>query len=129
MSFELLTILKRLQILKQEWQKSSAGTMQTDGKNMVWFGVIERKLAKLSKTILLLTVLHLNYFMFYPLFSSVMVAIRRLQEIQLWLYQDGLRQHNGCERCPLAAGCGLTLLNPEWPPIPLPLPLPASIYL
>jgi hypothetical protein len=37
-------------ILKQEWQKSPAGTKQTDGKNLVWFGEIERKLAKLSKT-------------------------------------------------------------------------------
>jgi hypothetical protein len=37
-------------ILKQEWQKSPAGTRQTDGKNLVWFGEIERKLAKLSKT-------------------------------------------------------------------------------
>jgi hypothetical protein len=48
--------------LKQEWQKSSAGTGQTDGKNLVWFGEIKRKLAKLSKTTLL-TVLPLNYFM------------------------------------------------------------------
>jgi hypothetical protein len=31
------------------------------GKNLVWFGEIERKLAKLSMTILL-TVLPLNYF-------------------------------------------------------------------
>jgi hypothetical protein len=36
--------------LKQEWQKSPTGTRQTDGKNMVWFGEIEGKLAKLSKT-------------------------------------------------------------------------------
>ncbi len=36
----------RLQRLKQEWQKSTAGT----NKNKVWFGEIERKLAKLSKT-------------------------------------------------------------------------------
>jgi hypothetical protein len=35
---------------KQEWQKSPAGTRQTDGKNLVWFGEIERKLTKLSKT-------------------------------------------------------------------------------
>jgi hypothetical protein len=39
----------RLQKLKQEWQKSPAGTRQTDGKNLVWSGEIERKLAKLSK--------------------------------------------------------------------------------
>jgi hypothetical protein len=36
--------------LKHECQKSPAGTGQTDDKNMVWFGEIERKLAKLSKT-------------------------------------------------------------------------------
>jgi hypothetical protein len=36
--------------LKQEWQESPAGTWQTDGKNLVWFGELERKLAKLSKT-------------------------------------------------------------------------------
>jgi hypothetical protein len=30
--------------------KSHAGTRQTDRKNLVWFGEIERKLAKLSKT-------------------------------------------------------------------------------
>jgi hypothetical protein len=34
--------------LTQEWQKSPTGTRQTDGKNMIWFGEIERKLAKLS---------------------------------------------------------------------------------
>jgi hypothetical protein len=56
----LITFLKTLQILKQEWQKkSSPGTRQTDGKNLVWFGEIERKLAKLSMP----NVLPLNYFM------------------------------------------------------------------
>jgi hypothetical protein len=29
-------------------EKSSTGTSQTGGKNWVWFGEIERKLAKLS---------------------------------------------------------------------------------
>jgi hypothetical protein len=48
--YKLITFLKRPQRLKQEWQKSPAGTRQTDGKNLVWFGEIERKLAKLSKT-------------------------------------------------------------------------------
>jgi hypothetical protein len=48
--YKFITFLKRLQRLKQEWQKSPAGTWQTDGKNLVWFGEIERKLAKLSKT-------------------------------------------------------------------------------
>jgi hypothetical protein len=36
--------------LEQEWQKSPAGAKQADGKNLVWFGEIEKKLAKLSKT-------------------------------------------------------------------------------
>jgi hypothetical protein len=35
---------------KQERQKCPAGTRQTVGKTGVWFGEIERKLAKLSKT-------------------------------------------------------------------------------
>jgi hypothetical protein len=41
---ELITFSKRLQRLKQEWQKSPAGTRQTDGKNLIWFGEIERLL-------------------------------------------------------------------------------------
>ncbi len=36
-----------LQRFKQEWKESPAGTRQTDGKHMVWFGELERKLAKL----------------------------------------------------------------------------------
>ncbi len=47
---KLLTFLKRLQRLKQEWQKIPARTRQTNGKNMVWFREIERKLVILSKT-------------------------------------------------------------------------------
>jgi hypothetical protein len=47
---KLLTFIMRLQRQKQEWQKSPAGTRQTYGKNMVWFGEIERNLAKLPKT-------------------------------------------------------------------------------
>ncbi len=43
---------RRLQKMKQEWQKSPAGTRQTDGKKLVWFGEEERKIAKLSKTTL-----------------------------------------------------------------------------
>jgi hypothetical protein len=49
-SIQVDNLLKRLQRLKQEWQKSPAGTRQTDTKNLVWSGEIERKLAKLSKT-------------------------------------------------------------------------------
>jgi hypothetical protein len=33
-------------------EKSSSGTRQKDGKNLVWLGEIERKLAKLSMPIL-----------------------------------------------------------------------------
>jgi hypothetical protein len=47
---KFVCLLKRLQTLKQEWQKSPAGSRQTYGKSYVWFGEIERKLAKLSKT-------------------------------------------------------------------------------
>jgi hypothetical protein len=43
-------------------EKSCPGTRQTDGKNLVWFGEIERKLAKLSIPTFF-TVLPLNYFM------------------------------------------------------------------
>jgi hypothetical protein len=45
-----------------EWQKSLAGNRQTDGKNMVWFGEIEKKYPNYQR-LLLLTVLPLNYFM------------------------------------------------------------------
>jgi hypothetical protein len=45
----VLTVLTE-QKLKQEWQNSPTGTRQTDSKNLDWFGEIERKLAKLSKT-------------------------------------------------------------------------------
>ncbi len=43
-------------------EKSSLGTRQTAGKHLVWFGEIEKKLAKLSLPTLLL-VLPLTYFM------------------------------------------------------------------
>ena len=46
---QVLTILTE-QKLKQEWQNSPAGTRQTDSIDLVWFGEIERKSAKLSKT-------------------------------------------------------------------------------
>jgi hypothetical protein len=45
-------------------EKCSPGTRQTDGKNLVWFGEIAKKLAKLSMPTLL-AVLPLNYFMDY----------------------------------------------------------------
>jgi hypothetical protein len=44
-----MTFLKRLQKLKQEWQKSPAGTRQADGKNLVWFGEIEEKISQIIK--------------------------------------------------------------------------------
>jgi hypothetical protein len=43
-------------------EKSRPGNRQTDGKNFVWFGEIERKLAK-YQCLPLLTFLPLNYFM------------------------------------------------------------------
>jgi hypothetical protein len=43
-------------------KKSSPGTRQTDGKNLVWFGEIEIKLAKLLM-LTFFTVLPLNYCM------------------------------------------------------------------
>jgi hypothetical protein len=46
-------------------EKSSLGTRQTDGKNLVWFGEIERKLAN-YQYLPLLTVLPLNYFRSRP---------------------------------------------------------------
>jgi hypothetical protein len=52
-------------------EKSSPGTRQTDGKNLVWFGEIERKLGKLSVPIPLLTALPLNYFMILSLHTHV----------------------------------------------------------
>jgi hypothetical protein len=72
MSFSFLYILNSLPssltvyILpsssKQEWQKSPARTRQTDGKNLVWVGEMERNLPNYQR-LLLLTVLPLNYFM------------------------------------------------------------------
>jgi hypothetical protein len=39
-----------LQRLNSKQQKNPAGTRQTERKNLVWFGEIERKIAKLSMT-------------------------------------------------------------------------------
>ncbi len=87
---QFFCLLKRLQRLKQEWQKSPAGTRQTYGKNQVWFGEIERKFAKLLKTIHLLTALPLIYFMIeseracmYSIISGTYVYC--LAQIYLWL--------------------------------------------
>ncbi len=46
-------------------EKSSPGTRQTDGKNLVWFGEIERK------CLALLTFLPLNYFMIVGIVSEM----------------------------------------------------------
>ena len=46
--YKLIAFLKTLQKLKGMAESSSPGTRQIDGKNVVWFGEIERKLAKLS---------------------------------------------------------------------------------
>jgi hypothetical protein len=51
--YKLVTFFKEtaeIEHMKQEWQESPAGTRQTGGKNLVWFGELERKLAKSSKT-------------------------------------------------------------------------------
>jgi hypothetical protein len=60
----LIAFLKTLQRLKQEWQKRPAlwEDQANRQQNLVWFGEIERKLAKLSMPTLL-TALPLNYFM------------------------------------------------------------------
>jgi hypothetical protein len=44
-------------------EKSSPGTGQIEGKNLVWFGEIERKLAELSMPTFTYPVLPLNFFM------------------------------------------------------------------
>jgi hypothetical protein len=54
--YKLLTFLKRQRELKQECQKSPAGTRQTEGKN--WFGDIERKLAKFYLLFLFIIILY-----------------------------------------------------------------------
>jgi hypothetical protein len=46
----IINLNRRPQKVKQEWQKSPAGARQKVGKSLVWFGEIERKLAKLPKT-------------------------------------------------------------------------------
>ncbi len=43
------------------WQKSPAGTRQTDGKNLVWFGEIERKLT--------------NDYLYLPFFLLVILCV------------------------------------------------------
>ncbi len=49
-SIKVDNLFKETADIEQGWQKSRAGTRQTDGKKLVWFGELERKLAKLSKT-------------------------------------------------------------------------------
>jgi hypothetical protein len=44
-------------------EKPSPETRQTDGKNLVWFGEIQRKLAKLSMLTFTYRFFPLNYFM------------------------------------------------------------------
>jgi hypothetical protein len=84
--FSNLKILKyiRLQRLKQEWQKSPAGNRQTDGKNMVWFGEIEK-----SSQIII------NYF-YLPFFILIILWLRPA------FHRGGRSQGRGPSRCPLA---------------------------
>ncbi len=57
--------------------EKSSWDRQTNGKNSVWFGEIERKLAKLSMTPLL-TVLPLNYFMIATQITDWLLVRRKL---------------------------------------------------
>jgi hypothetical protein len=43
-------------------EKSGSGTRQTDGKNWVWFGEIERKLAKI-----------INAYLYLPFFLLIIL--------------------------------------------------------
>jgi hypothetical protein len=46
--YDLIAFLKTLQSLNEEWQKSPAlGPGKQTEKNLVWFGEIEKNLAKL----------------------------------------------------------------------------------
>jgi hypothetical protein len=53
--------------------EKSSWDQATDGKNLVWFGEIEKKLTKYQR-LLSLTVLPLNYFMFLSLDSLCAVS-------------------------------------------------------
>ncbi len=57
---KLIAFLKTLQGFNQEWQKSPA---LGPGKNLDWFGEIERKFVKLSMPTFTYRVFPLNYFM------------------------------------------------------------------
>jgi hypothetical protein len=56
-------------------QRCPAGTRQTEGKNLVWFEEIERKLAKLSMTTFTYRS-PLNYFMLrdYSLYATYVTS-------------------------------------------------------
>jgi hypothetical protein len=48
--WQVYLIVKETAKIETDMAKSPTGTRQTYGKNKAWFGEIERKLAKLSKT-------------------------------------------------------------------------------
>jgi hypothetical protein len=52
MKFKIFEIYKFLQTLLrlEHWPERLAGIRQTDDRNLVWFGKIERKLAKFLMT-------------------------------------------------------------------------------
>jgi hypothetical protein len=62
-------------------EKSSLRTRQTDGKNLVWFGEIERKLAKLLMPTFT-TVLSLNYFIDLAIRHKGNFKIEQIFELQ-----------------------------------------------
>jgi hypothetical protein len=79
--------------MKQEWQKSPTGTRQTDGKSLVWFGEIESKLAKLSKT-------NFTYRSSSLLFYGDDHSASALEEPSLSIYQILLTKEVGTIHCP-----------------------------
>jgi hypothetical protein len=63
-----------LQRLKQEWQKSpdsSPKTRQRDGKNLVWFGEIEIKLAQI-----------INAYLYLPFFLLIILLVMGTNELK-----------------------------------------------
>jgi hypothetical protein len=56
-------------------KKSSPGTRQTDGKNLVWFGEIERKFAKLSMATFTYPSSSLLFYAFITLYGRQLFAL------------------------------------------------------
>jgi hypothetical protein len=90
----MIAFLKTLQRLKQEWQKSpcSLGTRQTNGKNLVWFGEIERKLAKYQ---IINAYLYLPFFLLIILWYKPNAKNPRFHENQHFRLNSSLRMSLG----------------------------------